>query len=96
MSEFDKFIDEYDQMFPEENIKDYIASEETKIEFGDKVKKMRNEEGLSIREFAKLVDLPVKYVKNIEKGNVYPTQELVGKVTRPLGKKAKMRVSLEF
>lgn len=57
---------------------------------------MRNDEELSVCKFAKLVKLPVKYLKNIEKGNVFPTQELVEKVTRPLGKKAKMRISLEF
>lgn len=38
MNEFDEFIDEYDQMFPQVNIKGYIASEKTKIEFGDKEK----------------------------------------------------------
>lgn len=80
MSEFDDFIDEYDQMFPEESIKDYIASEEIKVDFGDKVKVLRKKTGLSIRRFAGLAKLSVKHVKNIEKGNVYPTKELVKKI----------------
>lgn len=80
MSEFDDFIDEYDQMFPAENIKDYIASEEAKIDFGDKVKALRKKTGLSFRRFARLAGLSVKHVKSIEKGNVYPTKELIKKI----------------
>ena len=80
MSEFDDFIDEYDQMFPAESIKDYIASEEAKIDFGDKVKALRKKRGLSVRRFAGLARLSVKHVKNIEKGNVYPTKELIKKI----------------
>ena len=80
MSEFDDFIDEYDQMFPTENIKDYIASEEAKVDFGDKVKALRKKRGLSVRRFAGLAKLSVKHVKNIEKGNVYPTKELFKRI----------------
>jgi transcriptional regulator with XRE-family HTH domain len=42
------------------------------MEFGYKMRLLRNEKGLGLREFAKLIDMSASYLSNIERGSVPP------------------------
>lgn len=48
------------------------------MEFGYRMRQLRNEKGLGLREFAKLINVSASYLSNIERGSAAPpTSEIV-------------------
>lgn len=53
---------------------------------GEYVKNYREQYGISLRDFGKMVDISGQHVSNLEKGLHKPTMELFAKVAKATGK----------
>lgn len=56
--------------------------------FGENVRRLRNEQGLSQEELADEVDMAVTYLGQIERGSRNPTLDIVERIARVLKVKA--------
>jgi transcriptional regulator with XRE-family HTH domain len=57
---------------------------DTAMELGDKIKELRDEKRISIRELGRRTDVSGMHISNIEKGKMNPSPELVTKIAAAL------------
>ena len=55
-----------------------------KISFGQRVKELRLDKEIGLRELGRLVDISAMHISNLEKERVMPSSELVTKIAKTL------------
>ncbi len=55
------------------------------MNFGQYIRKLRDERDLSLREFAKRIDCSAAFLSDIELGRRYPSEEVQAKIAKALG-----------
>lgn len=73
-----------------------IKEENIRLIFGLKIKMLRRERGLSLSELAKLADVSVSYLNEIEKGKKYPKRDKIVSLAQALSSSYDQLVSLKI
>lgn len=54
---------------------------------GDKIRQLRDDQGLGLREFARKVDISAAFLSDIEQGRRYPSDGVLADIAQKLGVK---------